>query len=312
MTTTDPLSGPRQRIRQDDAEAGARRSGAASRLRLEGGWLFRHSAMDGVLVLLTLLNCAAIVATALYFTVLGPWALTGLGLFFVLMICTNYQCIAHNFIHNPFFRAEPLNRLFSVLNSLALGMPQTLYRAHHLNHHQFNNDYRGEDGETGDFSSLYRYSSEPREAESLWRYSLLGPLRTDFGRLYAMARQKKLAGLVWCEAAALLAFYAGLAWLDWRFFLLYFVLVSYLGQVVALAENYLEHHGATPGDRKTDSVSCYGRLYNLLWFNNGFHQEHHYRPFVHWRLVPRLRQEMLPESQRRVVRGTHLSNLFNH
>lgn len=308
MTMTDPQ---RQLFRESPAVAGER-PGATSRLRLRGGRLFRHSAMDGVLVLLTLLNCAAIVATAYFFSALGPWALAGLALFFVLMICTNYQCIAHNFIHNPFFRAEPLNRLFSVLNSLALGMPQTLYRAHHLNHHQFNNDYRGEDGETGDFSSLYRYSSRDRVPESLWRYSLLGPLRTDFGRLHAMARQKKLAWLVWCESAALLLFYAGLAWLDWRFFLFYFVPVSFLGQAAALAENYLEHYGATPGDRRTDSVSCYGRLYNLLWFNNGYHQEHHYRPFVHWRLVPRLRAEMLPERQRRVVRGSHLNNLFNH
>lgn len=312
MTTTDPLSGPPHRACQDDAAMATQHPSSASRLRLEGGWLFRHSAVDGVLVLLSLLTCAAILATACYFSALGPLALLGLGLFFMLMICTNYQCIAHNFIHNPFFRAEPLNWLFSILNSLALGMPQTLYRAHHLNHHQFNNDYRSETGDTGDLSSLYRHSKQARVPENIWRYSLLGPLRTDFGQLYVMTKQKKLARLVWCESAVLLAFYAGLMWLDWRFFLFYFVPVCYLGQALALAQNYLEHHGATPGNRKTDSVSCYGRLYNLLWFNNGFHQEHHYRPFVHWLLAPRLRQEMLPENERRVVQGTHLSNLFNH
>jgi hypothetical protein len=29
-------------------------------------------------------------------------------------------------------------------------------------------------------------------------------------------------------------------------------------------------------------VSSYDKLYNWLWFFNGFHAEHHFRPKVHW------------------------------
>jgi fatty acid desaturase len=278
----------------------------------KAGAIFRHTALDGVLVALCLLHLGVIAGTAVAFSQLGAVALTALGLFCIAMVCTNYQCIAHNFLHNRFFRAEPLNHVFSVLNTLVLGMPQTLYRMHHLNHHRYSSDYRDPlTGQTGDFSSLYRFSKQPQVAESLWRYSLLGPLRTDFRQLYALARKNRLAWLVVLETVALVVFYAGLAWLNWKFFLLYFLPVAYLGQAAAMAENHLEHFGANPGDRRANSVSCYGRLYNLVWFNNGYHQEHHFRPSVHWRKVPQLRPQMLPESQRRVVRGAHLTNLLS-
>ncbi len=281
-------------------------------LPVSGGAVFRQTALDGLLVVLSLLTIAGLVAAAWFFDRLGGAALAVLALGFVALACTNYQCIAHNFIHNRFFRAEALNHAFSVLNTLALGMPQTLYRLHHLNHHRYSNDYRDPlTGETGDFSSLYRFSKQPQVPERLWRYALLGPLRMDFRKLLALARGRQLTGLVVGETAALLAFYGGLAWVNWKAFLFYFVPVFYLGQVAALAQNYLEHDGADPRGRKTNSVSCYGRLYNLVWFNNGYHQEHHYRPSVHWRRVPELRGEMLPEAERRVVRGSHLAGLLS-
>src|SRR5438552_2279352 len=33
-------------------------------------------------------------------------------------------------------------------------------------------------------------------------------------------------------------------------------------------------------------TSHYGRLYNLLFFNDGYHVEHHHRPAVHWHNLP--------------------------
>ena len=65
---------------------------------------------------------------------------------------------------------------------------------------------------------------------------------------------------------------------------------------------------ASPGSN--DSVSCYSRLYNFVWFNNGYHQEHHFRPQVHWTELPTLHPQMLPESERRVVRGWHVAGLW--
>src|SRR5437867_4577699 len=50
------------------------------------------------------------------------------------------------------------------------------------------------------------------------------------------------------------------------------------GLLLCAAHGYYEHlHGTT---------SHYGRLYNLLFFNDGFHAEHHANPARHWRRLP--------------------------
>ncbi len=43
----------------------------------------------------------------------------------VFLNCTNYQCVAHNFLHNPFFRSGWLNNGFSVINGVPLGRAQS-------------------------------------------------------------------------------------------------------------------------------------------------------------------------------------------
>ena len=100
--------------------------------------MFAHSKWDAVLVLVCLLQLGLTGYAVWAFPLLEWPALVGLGAALVFLTCTNYQCVAHNQIHNPFFTSKLLNRLFTALNSLALGMPGTLYRFHHLNHHRRN------------------------------------------------------------------------------------------------------------------------------------------------------------------------------
>ena len=47
-----------------------------------------------------------------------------------------------------------------------------------------------------------------------------------------------------------------------------------LGLALCAVQGHYEHARGT--------VSCYGRLYNWLFFNDGFHAEHHARPGEHW------------------------------
>ena len=60
----------------------------------------------------------------------------------------------------------------------------------------------------------------------------------------------------------------------------------------------------------TNAVSCYGRLYNAVTFNNGYHQEHHLRPAVHWTKIAALKKEMAPAQKRRIVPFSHMTNPF--
>ena len=179
-----------------------------------------------------------------------------------------------------------------MFNSLLLGGPQTLYRFHHLHHHKYNNDAPDpETGTTKDLSSTWRFSRRPErrgELPVLCPAGLL-PLRLRLppsrgeeaasdARAGDLARQWPCSS--WLVVLGMLN-PLGLA--------CFYLPVWYLGNAAAQAENYLEHHGAVPGNRKTDSVSSYGRLYNLIWFNNGYHQEHHYRPQVHWTRIPEVK-----------------------
>jgi hypothetical protein len=91
----------------------------------------------------------------------------------------------------------------------------------------------------------------------------------------------------------------------WTALVCFYVPAWYLGQVSAYAENYLEHYGADPYNKLKDSASCYGKLHNLIWFNNGYHQEHHLRPAMHWSRIKEVKLDMLPVEERRVVPIAH-------
>jgi fatty acid desaturase len=55
-------------------------------------------------------------------------------------------------------------------------------------------------------------------------------------------------------------------------------------------------------------VSSYDKLYNWIWFFNGYHAEHHFRPKVHWTRMQALRDQIV-EQQRaagvRVIKPPH-------
>ncbi|HEX5885319.1 MAG TPA: fatty acid desaturase, partial [Pyrinomonadaceae bacterium] len=78
---------------------------------------------------------------------------------------------------------------------------------------------------------------------------------------------------------------------SWQWFLLCYLPAFYIALVLVNVQNYYEHYGAEPENRYANSVSYYGSLYNLLTFNDGYHQEHHLRPLAHWTQMPRVTLE---------------------
>lgn len=282
---------------------------SAARSGEKPGRIFAHSCKDGWLIAISVLELMLIVYPTCYSSSLAWPALLALGAAGVFLNCTNYQCVAHNFLHNPFFEPKGLNVFFSVFNTLALGVPQTLYREHHLNHHQYNNLFgTSRQGLVADMSSIYRYSRTPGAPENIWRYAIVGPARADFRFFIVKALKHGYGPRLTAESVALAAFWAALLLSNVRGFVLFYLPIWYLGQVAAYAENYLEHYKAIRGNRLADSVSCYGKLYNFIWFRNGYHQEHHCRPEIHWTQIAEVRETMLPDSDRRVVKWAHWFN----
>jgi len=109
------------------------------------------------------------------------------------------------------------------------------------------------------------------------------------------------------EIVAFLSLFVVAGILNWRF-MVYFLPFYYFGHCLSYLNGYYLHYGGNPDLPLAWGVSSYHRLYNWLWFNNGYHAEHHYRPRVHWTQMKQLHEE-LAEKQRaakvRVIKPPH-------
>lgn len=91
------------------------------------------------------------------------------------------------------------------------------------------------------------------------------------------------------EVGAIAALWIALAWIDAAFFMSVFV----PGYVVGLALCHIQGHY----EHARGTTSHYGRVYNLLFFNDGYHVEHHARSSEHWTTLPRLSHRDAPHSR---------------
>jgi fatty acid desaturase len=275
---------------------------------------FRYSRYDAIPALCGVAIVAAIFCTFTWFDTLSWWVLVPAFCAIAWSYCWNLQCISHNFIHNPYFTNPWLNRAYSVLETFALGVPHIFYHHYHMNHHFGDNDTKGADGTTKDWSSIYRYGKNG-QPENFWRYIFISFFRVEVGPLlrtvFRHGREAIIQSVI--ETLVLAGFWAALLAVNWRFFVYFYLPSYYLGWVLSYAEGYLEHYRCQPGNYFANSVSSYNRLYNFFWFNNGYHQEHHWDPKMHWTRMPVLREQIKPQMEAnhtRILRGPHITALI--
>src|SRR5439155_318641 len=79
---------------------------------------------------------------------------------------------------------------------------------------------------------------------------------------------------------------------NWRYVIFYFLPFWYLGHCFSYLNGYYRHYGANPDKPIAWGVSSYGKIYNWLFFYNGYHAEHHFRPKVHWTKMEKFRQSL--------------------
>lgn len=266
--------------------------------------MFKYDFRDSILVLLSIAQLIINIFVVVYFNHISISLLIVLAATQIILICTNFQCIAHNFIHNPFFKSPLLNGIFSISNTLSLGMPQSTYKVHHTNHHTYNNDNWDGEKPPLDKSSIFYFGKDKRP-EGAIAYSFLSYFRLDIVSLFKMARKRDDI-LVILETMLLVASIVYLLVAHTYVFFCFILPVYYLGTSFASYENYMEHYGADNSSRLNDSISCYNRVYNFIWFNNGFHQEHHWKPSTHWTKIPTVETEMLDLSERKTARIAHI------
>jgi len=108
--------------------------------------------------------------------------------------------------------------------------------------------------------------------QSLWASRHLAHHRDQVFRWKPIRR----AWLV--EGALVLALWATLLLLQWKFFLGVYLPGWAIGLALCQLQGRFEH--------SRGAVSHHGRLYNWLLFNDGYHVEHHAQPRRHWTQLP--------------------------
>jgi fatty acid desaturase len=239
----------------------------------------KYSKLDLILVCVALFQGLSLIGWAVAFADLS--LLMNVIIFFAQLIAFYFNpiVITHNFLHTPFFKMTFINRVFSTMNSMNLGLPQILYKYHHLNHHRHNNSME-------DPSSTYLFGKNNKQ-EHWIPYSAFSLLRDGTQKAWVQTLQKKEGHLLAIEILAVVVFWAALVMINWRFFVFAYTPLFYCGWFLAHVENYFEHYMAkAPSDRFGNAVSFYPDWYNSLMFNEGYHQEHHISPQDHWTKRP--------------------------
>jgi fatty acid desaturase len=249
------------------------------------------------------LHLVAVVGLFLALPLLPWWGAIAAGLLYAGSITWNHNSIAHNFVHNPYFRSPALNRGFALILSLTLGYSQTDYYYDHLRHHAGNSDRPDDKGQTLDPFSIYRFGRNGRP-ENLPRYVFSSYVRDTATGPDPFVGPRRQLDCKWgrFEMACVVVLYGALAILDWRAVLI-MVPFNYLGHSLSALNGFYEHYRGNPDEPLAWGVSSYGALYNLLWMNNGYHAEHHYRPRQHWTRMKELHRQIAAQQQ---AKGVHV------
>lgn len=114
--------------------------------------------------------------------------------------------------------------------------------------------------------------------QTVWRARHLAHHAADAGAGHRTTRLR-WTSMMGLECLALGALWMGLAVGAPQYFLLTYLPGIAAGLLLCFLQGHYEHLRGT--------TSHYGRLYNLLFFNDGYHVEHHARPTLHWTRLPR-------------------------
>ncbi|MGZ0704889.1 fatty acid desaturase family protein [Pseudomonas piscis] len=259
--------------------------------------LLAYSLWDLIPICMALAHFAFVLWLVLDFHALSWWVILPAALLYAVSLSWSINSISHNQIHNAYFTPSWMNRGFDLLLSVTIGFSQTLYRDIHNRHHRGNSDLPDAQGKTVDPLSIYLHGKNG-QPDNPWAYTFLSFFRDDPKEIYQQMQRKRPDDARWVkvEIAVTVVFYLVLAFLDWHAVL---VLLPfwYLGQSLSSLNGYYEHLGGNPDLPIAWGVSSYSPLYNLIWMNNGYHAEHHYRPKMHWTKVKAFHRE-IREQQR--------------
>lgn len=200
--------------------------------------------------------------------------------------------IAHNHNHCPTFVGQRMNHAFGHVLTLFYGYPTLMWiPTHNLNHHQLVN-------RPGDATITWRYTNRHNLFVAatyffVSSYFQSEPIRQYIGR--ARAKNRRLYGRILFQYSLWLGFIAltlavAVFMHHLAYGLLVWLLVIFVPAICSLSMimffNYVQHVHADAWSDHDHSRNFTGRIFNSLFFNNGFHTVHHEQPGLHWSMLP--------------------------
>lgn len=182
----------------------------------------------------------------------------------------------HHYVHFK-VKNQFIDRFVVYTYSIFLGLPYSLYRAQHFNHHRYNNSlddvtstWTLKKGKTIPKNFIgYSFFWFVRKPDILFTNELIAD-----GKLDATIKIKILL-----ESGLIGATYTMLIWIN-PFFALYYLALTYVGWTLIAITNYGQHLPLEYGTPKAFTYK--NKIYNFFFFNNGLHYEHHENPTLNY------------------------------
>ncbi len=256
------------------------------------GSLLRYKA-DRASVVYVLTVFAIHVAIFLYASPL----VAALAILPVVVLSTCVAPLNHHHQHLGTFHSPWLNRLYDLVFALQTGIGPYTWALHHNVGHHLNYLHQPPHAEPDESHWTRADGSTMGRVE----YTLHLFLHHPFDVIRVGRKHKKLFRAYLLMKIPLYALTAAGLYYKPVHFLLAFLVPGMLTLLHTCWATYEHHAGHHSDDHFTASVNREHWLYNVMSWNLGYHTAHHYRPGVHWSLLPALHAEIvdkIPAKQR--------------
>lgn len=196
--------------------------------------------------------------------------------------------IVHNTIHCPIFVNRGMNRIFQVTLSFTYGHPVSAYvPGHNFSHHKYTQSAK----------------DNIRTTKARFKWNLLNQLfffyimswdilKAEMRFTKKMRKEKpRWFRQYLVEMILLNGVKIALLILDWQKFLLVVFIPHQYAAWGIVGTNYWQHEGCDEEHPYNHSRNFTGKVLNWFAFNNGYHGIHHFRPGLHWSLLPKFHEK---------------------
>lgn len=200
--------------------------------------------------------------------------------------------ITHNHNHCATFAGRRNNNIFGNLLTLFYGYPTIMWiPTHNQNHHRLVN-------RPGDATITWRYTNKHNLFVAGTYFFVSSYFQSEPIKQYihrAKLYNRQLYGRILFQYTFLIGYLALMLSLGLWLYGLRTGLLLWLAAVVIppfcslsiiMFFNYIQHVHADAWSERDHSRNFTGKIFNFLFFNNGYHTIHHDHPGMHWSLLP--------------------------